>query len=229
MAGARSNRESRRSSPSSIPSSRCETLRTRRVSRSRSAADGRLSAPMANSWARTARSRVSNAADSAELTTRFSSNSWASLPMASSPCLVTLSFRLCSSLIGLHCIARRRPNRRGLPAGTLRLDRARIGPTRPSFSTQAGNRTRFELFRLASDTKGYERYCRAPHLQTDCAFPGCGRSACDVWLLPGASPGSALQSSERTSSVLDTSSLDWSVRGPRYSIDHVQENATIAE
>ncbi len=78
-------RSSSRSSASSIASSRWETLRTRRVSRSRSAADGRLSADIASSWARTARSRVPNAAETAEDTTRCSSRSCASRPIASSP------------------------------------------------------------------------------------------------------------------------------------------------
>ena len=74
----------RRSTPSSMPSSRCETERSRRVSRSMSAADGMLSAPIAASCAWTARSRASNARVIAPLTSGFSSRSWASLPSASS-------------------------------------------------------------------------------------------------------------------------------------------------
>ena len=91
---------STRSSPSSIPSRRWDTPRRRRVSRSRSLADGRLSAPIAASWARIARSRVSNAADSAPLTTGWSSRSCASFPIVSSPCLVTRSRNPLSSLMG---------------------------------------------------------------------------------------------------------------------------------
>ena len=53
MAGADSapSRRSSLSTPSSIDSSRCDTDRTRRVSRSRSAADGRFSAPNATACA----------------------------------------------------------------------------------------------------------------------------------------------------------------------------------
>ena len=54
-----SSRCSSRSRPSSIPSSRCETPRRRRVRRSRSLADGRFRAPIAASCARNARSRAS--------------------------------------------------------------------------------------------------------------------------------------------------------------------------
>ena len=49
-----------------------------------SAADGMLSAPIAASWAWTARSRASKAREIAPLTSGFSSRSWASLPSASS-------------------------------------------------------------------------------------------------------------------------------------------------
>ncbi len=106
----RPSRSSRRSRPSSIPSRRCETLRTRRVSRSRSLADGRFSAPIATSCARIARSRVSNAADSAPDTTGFSSSSCASLPIASSPWRVTRPLKL-SSLMAwtLQLLGRSRP------------------------------------------------------------------------------------------------------------------------
>ena len=63
---------------------KAETERTRRVRRSRSPADGRLSAPIATSCACAAFSRASNARDSALLTKGLSSSSWASLPRASS-------------------------------------------------------------------------------------------------------------------------------------------------
>ncbi len=75
----------------------------RRVSRSMSLAEGMFSAPIATSWARTARSRVSNARDSAPETTGFSRSSWATRPIASSPCLVTRPLRLFSSVMGLDC------------------------------------------------------------------------------------------------------------------------------
>ncbi len=52
---------SRRWTPSSMPSSRWETERSRRVSRSMSAADGMFSAPIATSCAWAALSRASNA------------------------------------------------------------------------------------------------------------------------------------------------------------------------
>ena len=79
---------------------------------------GRFSAPIAASWARTARSRVSNAADSAPLTTGFSSSSWASLPIASSlwrvtrsrkPCLRSSSGRLLDGLAAHHADSRYDP------------------------------------------------------------------------------------------------------------------------
>ena len=70
-------RSSTRSSASSTPSSRCETERTRRVSRSRSPADGRLSAPIATSCACAAFSRASNAREIAPLTNGLSSSSCA--------------------------------------------------------------------------------------------------------------------------------------------------------
>jgi uridine phosphorylase len=88
-----SSRWSRRSTPSSIPSSRCETERRRRVSRSMSAAEGMLSAPIAASCAWTARSRASNAREIAPLTNWFSSRSWAILPSASSLWRASLSRR----------------------------------------------------------------------------------------------------------------------------------------
>ena len=78
-------RWSRRSTPSSMPSRRWETERTRRVRRSTSAAEGRLRAPIATSCAWAAFSRASNARVSAPLTSGFSRRSWASLPRASSP------------------------------------------------------------------------------------------------------------------------------------------------
>ena len=49
--GGPARRSSRRSTPSSMPSRRWETDRTRRVRRSMSAADGMFSAPKATSWA----------------------------------------------------------------------------------------------------------------------------------------------------------------------------------
>ena len=78
-------RSSRRSIESSIPSSRCESERSRRVTRSMSAAEGRLSAPMAASCAWTAFSRASKARAIAAFTTGFEISSSAILPSASSP------------------------------------------------------------------------------------------------------------------------------------------------
>ena len=91
---ASSKRRSSRSTPSSIPSRRCETERRRRVSRSRSAAEGRLSALIAVSCAAVAFSRASKARESAPVTIGFSSRSCASLPRASSPDRASRSRRL---------------------------------------------------------------------------------------------------------------------------------------
>ena len=66
---------SRRSTPSSMPSSRCETERRRRVRRSMSAADGMFSAPIATSCAWAAFSRASNARPIAPVSSGFSSRS----------------------------------------------------------------------------------------------------------------------------------------------------------
>ena len=61
------------------------------------------------------------------------------------------------------------------------------------------------------------------------AGTGLRRYVARAHVFPDDSHGSPLQSSGRTSSFQQTSSLDGNVRGPGYSIDHVQENATIAE
>ena len=66
-APADASRSSSRSTASSMPSSRCDTDRSRRVSRSMSAADGMPSAPIAASCAWTAFSRASNARASARV------------------------------------------------------------------------------------------------------------------------------------------------------------------
>jgi hypothetical protein len=63
-----------------MPSSRCETERTRRVRRSMSLAEGMFSAVNAT----TAFSRASNARVSARVTSGFSRSSLASCPSASS-------------------------------------------------------------------------------------------------------------------------------------------------
>ena len=84
-AGEPLSASSRRESVSSIASSRCETERTRRVSRSICAAEGRLRNSIATSCACAALPRASSAAASAELTHGFSSRSWAIRPIASSP------------------------------------------------------------------------------------------------------------------------------------------------
>ena len=84
-APADASRSSSRSTPSSIPSRRCETDRSRRVSRSMSAAEGIPSAPIAASCAWTAFSRASKARASAALITGFATSSSATLPRASSP------------------------------------------------------------------------------------------------------------------------------------------------
>ena len=84
---ATASRSSSRSIASSMPSRRCDTERSRRVTRSMSAAEGRLSAPMAASCACTAFSRASKARAIAPFTTGFEISSSAILPRASSPCL----------------------------------------------------------------------------------------------------------------------------------------------
>ena len=58
-----------------------------------SAAEGMFSAPIAASWACTARSRASKAREIALLTNWFSSRSWAILPSASSLERASLSRR----------------------------------------------------------------------------------------------------------------------------------------
>ena len=87
-----------RSTPSSTPSRRCATDRTRRVRRSRSAADGRLSAPIAASWACAARSRASKPRCSAPLTSGLSISSCAIRPSTSSPWRLSLARRPSSVL-----------------------------------------------------------------------------------------------------------------------------------
>ena len=84
-----------RSSPP-CPSSRREIERRRRVTRSMSAAEGRLSAPMAASWACSARSRASKARAIAPFTTGLAISSSATLPSASSPCLDSFSTKVSS-------------------------------------------------------------------------------------------------------------------------------------
>jgi len=78
-------RSSTRSSVSSIASSRWDTERTRRVSRSTSAADGMFSAPIATFWAATAFSRASKGALEGARHERVARQLLASLPSASSP------------------------------------------------------------------------------------------------------------------------------------------------
>jgi hypothetical protein len=82
---------------SSIPSSRCDSDRSRRVTRSMSAAEGRLRAPMAATCAWTAFSRASNARAIAALSTGFEISSSTILPSASSPCRESRSTKLRSS------------------------------------------------------------------------------------------------------------------------------------
>ena len=95
--------------PSSIPSRRCDTERTRRVSRSMSAAVGMFSAPKAASCAVVAFSRASNAREIAPLTSGLAMRSSASLPRVSSLCFVSRSRSpsdSVSSLIGLRSSSR---------------------------------------------------------------------------------------------------------------------------
>ena len=84
--GRRSARRvlSSRSTPSSIDSRRWESERMRRVSRSMSAADGRLSAPSATSCAWAAFSRASKALPIAPVNRGLSSSSESALPRRSS-------------------------------------------------------------------------------------------------------------------------------------------------
>ena len=134
------SRSSSRSTASSMPSSRCETERSRRVSRSMSAADGIPRAPIAASWACTAFSRASNARASAAFTTGLPTSSSASLPSASSPCRERRSLRPSSfarpraegtrsalAAAGSRLCGRglRRPF--GASGGTLRAGRAQVG------------------------------------------------------------------------------------------------------
>ena len=81
-----------------MPSSRWESERSRRVTRSMSAAEGRFSAPIAASCAWTAFSRASKARAIAALMTGFEISSSAILPSASSPCREMRSTKLWSCL-----------------------------------------------------------------------------------------------------------------------------------
>ena len=91
---------SRRSTPSSMPSSRCETERSRRVSRSMSAAEGMLSAPIATSCAWAAFSRASNARPIAPVSSGFSSRSESAFPSRSSVLPPRRSRRFLATLLG---------------------------------------------------------------------------------------------------------------------------------
>ena len=123
--GRAATRSSMRSIASSIPSSRWETERSRRVTRSMSAADGRLSAPIAASCAWTAFSRASKARAIAALMTGLEISSSAILPSASSPWRESRSTKLwsCSGVaIARQGTSRTEPRRRLSRERTLRLN-----------------------------------------------------------------------------------------------------------
>ena len=115
-ARAQSARSSR-STPSSMPSRRCETERRRRVSRSMSAAEGMLSAPIATSCACAAFSRASNARPMAPVSSGLSSSS---------------RERPAEPVLGVRCRAARAGSWRRCSDRTSLCSRGRLGGGEPS-------------------------------------------------------------------------------------------------